>query len=167
MNGEKVFVFLEETLMAKHSLSASRLILAPSQRVYDLIADYRSGHPRILPKPYFVSLEVEQGGYGAGTAINFQMKLMGRIQSFHSAITEPKPGHTLVETDMNTGAVTTFTVEPRSNGQEAFVTIRTTTDVPDGIPGKIQGWLTTQLLRPIYVKELGQLAAVAAEEQTT
>jgi len=149
--------------MAKHSLSASKLISSPAQRIYGLIADYRNGHPRILPKPYFVSLSVEQGGYGAGTVINFQMQLMGRIQLFHSTITEPDPGHILVETDMNTGAVTTFTVEPRLEGQEAFVTITTTTNVPDGIVGKIQGWLTSQLLRPIYLKELDQLAAVAKE----
>src|ERR1044071_1066762 len=97
---------LGDRIMAKHSVSASGTISAPVQRVYDLIADYRSGHPRILPKPYFVSLEVEQGGYGAGTIINFQMKLMGKIQSFHSTITEPEPGHILVETDMNTGAIT-------------------------------------------------------------
>jgi|SRR4026207_259591 hypothetical protein len=149
--------------MAKHSLSASKLISSPAQRVYELIADYRNGHPRILPKPYFVSLDVEQGGYGAGTIINFQMQLMGRIQSFHSTITEPEPGHILVETDMNTGAFTTFTVDPRLGGQEAFVTIATTTNIPDGIVGKIQGWLTSQLLRPIYLKELDQLAAVAKE----
>jgi len=149
--------------MAKHSLAASKLISSPAQRIYDLIADYRHGHPRILPKPYFVSLEVEQGGYGAGTVINFQMQLLGRIQSFHSTITEPDPGHILVETDMNTGAITTFTVGPHLEGQEAFVTITTTTNVPDGIVGKIQGWLTSQLLRPIYLKELDQLAAVAKE----
>ncbi len=150
--------------MAKYSVSASALISAPSQRIYGLIADYQNGHPRILPKPYFVSLEVEEGGYGTGTIINFQMQLMGRMQSFHSTITEPEPGHILVETDRNTGAVTTFTVDPRANGQEAFVTIATTTNVPNGIIGKIQGWLTTQLLRPIYLKELGQLATVAKEQ---
>ena len=150
--------------MSKHNVSASALIAAPAQRIYSLIADYRNGHPRILPKPYFVSLEVEQGGYGAGTVINFQMKLMGRIQSFHSTITEPEPGHILVETDMHTAAATTFTVDPRSNGQEAFVTISTSTDVPNGFIGKIQGWLTTRLLRPIYVKELDRLAVVAKEQ---
>ena len=150
--------------MAKHTISTSALISAPVSKLYDLIADYRNGHPRILPKPYFVSLHVEQGGYGAGTVIHFQMQLMGRIQSFHSTITEPEPGHTLVETDINTGAVTTFTVDPRSDGQEAFVTIATITTVPDGIFGKIQGWLTTQLLLPIYEKELDQLAAVANAE---
>ncbi|HJQ15350.1 MAG TPA: SRPBCC family protein [Anaerolineales bacterium] len=149
--------------MAKHTISASKLISAPAGKVYDLIADYRNGHPRILPKPYFVSLDVEKGGYGSGTVINFQMQLMGRIQSFHSVITEPEPGRTLVETDGNTGAATTFNVDPRSNGQEAFVTITTTTTIPEGIPGKIQGWLTARLLRPIYEKELDQLATVAQE----
>jgi hypothetical protein len=153
--------------MASHDISVSALLSAPVRQVYALIADYRNGHPRILPKPYFISLNVEQGGYGTGTVINFQMQLMGRIQSFHSVITEPEPGHILVETDMNSGAVTTFTVDPRANGQEAFVTIRTTTTVPDGILGKIQGWLTTQLLRPIYEKELDQLAAVAKEPSTS
>jgi hypothetical protein len=152
--------------MAKHSFSASKLIAAPAQRIYDLIADYKNGHPRILPKPYFISLDVEQGGYGAGTVITFQMKLMGRIQSFHSMITEPEPGRTLVETELNSGSITTFNVEPRTGGQQAYVTITTATEVPGSILGKIQGWLTKQLLYPIYVKELNQLAAVAKEQNT-
>jgi hypothetical protein len=164
MNGWKSFNIFGDMVMAKHSLSASKLISSAAHTVYDLIADYRNGHPRILPKPYFISLEVEQGGYGAGTIINYHMQLMGRIQSFHSTITEPEPGHILVETEKNTGTVTTFTVDPRLSGQEAFVTITTTTDVPNGILGKIQGWLTTRLLRPIYEKELDQLAAVAKEQ---
>ena len=150
--------------MAKHDISASKLISAPARTVYDLIADYHNGHPRILPKPYFLALNVEQGGYGAGTIIRFQMQLLGRLQSFHAEITEPEPGHTLVETDLNSGVVTIFTVDPRSDGQEAFVTITTTTTVPDGILGKIQGWLTTRLLHPIYEKELDQLAAVVKEQ---
>ena len=152
--------------MTKHSFSASKLIAAPAQRIYDLIADYKNGHPRILPKPYFISLDVEQGGYGAGTVITFQMKLMGRIQSFHSMITEPEPGRTLVETELNSGSITTFNVEPRTGGQQAYVTITTDTEVPGSILGKIQGWLTKQLLYPIYVKELNQLAAVAKEQNT-
>ena len=151
--------------MAKHTVSASKLIFAPARKVYDIIADYRDGHPRILPKPYFVSIHVEEGGYGAGTVIHFQMQLMGRIQSFHSIITEPEPRRILVETDRNTGAVTTFTVEPRSDGQATFVTIATTTTVPDGVAGKVQGWLTNRLLRPIYEKELDQLAVVAKEHR--
>jgi hypothetical protein len=150
--------------MAKHSVSVSRLIHAPARTVYDLIADYRNGHPRILPKPYFRYIHVEQGGYGAGTIVNFQMQLLGRVQSFRSRITEPEAGHILAETDMNTGAVTTFRVEPQSDGQETLVTITTTTEVSNGIVGKIQGWLTTKLLRPVYEKELEQVEAIAIAE---
>ena len=149
--------------MAQQTFTASALIPASTKIVYQLIADYRNGHPRILPKPYFVDLDVEEGGYGEGTVINFQMKVMGQIQSFHSEITEPTPGRVLVETDSKAGTVTTFTVEPRENGKLSFVTIATTINVPEGIAGKIQGWLTGKVLQPIYVKELEQLARVAAE----
>ena len=39
--------------------SASALIQAPPQALYAIIADYEHGHPRILPRPPFVSLAVE------------------------------------------------------------------------------------------------------------
>lgn len=140
--------------MAQHRVAASRLITAPPQKIYALLADYQTGHPSILPKPYFVSLNVEKGGVGAGTVINFQMQLMGRLQTFHSVITEPEPGRVLAETDLISGAVTTFTVEPQDNGRCSQVVIATDTKVRDGILGVIEGWFTTQLLRPIYIKEL-------------
>ena len=143
--------------MAKHEVSASAVIHAPASQVYAVIADYRDGHPRILPKPYFVDLKIDEGGIGAGTVITFRMKLMGGIQTFHAAITEPEPGRILVETDLDRGAVTTFTVEPCDDGRHANVTITTVTDVRRGILGRIEGWLTTRLLQPIYVKELAQL----------
>lgn len=81
--------------MARHRVAASRLILASAQQVYTVLADYHHGHPRILPKPAFVWLTVEQGGLGVGTVINFQMRLMGRLQTFHATITEPEPGRVL------------------------------------------------------------------------
>lgn len=149
--------------MAQHRVSASAFIPTPAQHVYAIIADYASGHPRILPKPYFVSLAVEQGGVGAGTVIKFQMRLMGRLQNFRAAVSEPEPGRVLAETDLDTGAVTTFTVEPLDDGQRAQVTIATETKIREGVLGKVEGWLTTQLLRPIYVKELEQLASVAVQ----
>jgi hypothetical protein len=149
--------------MPEHTISAAALIPAPAQQVYGIIADYRDGHPHILPKPHFVSLVVEQGGVGAGTVIRFQMRLMGRLQTFRATITEPEPGRVLVETDMQTGAITTFTVEPRADAQQAAVTITTITSVRDGLLGRLEAWLATRLLRPIYVRELAQLADVAAQ----
>lgn len=149
--------------MAPHRISASALIHAPAAKVYNIIADYHNGHPYILPEPYFASLTVEQGGVGAGTVISFQMRLMGKLQTFHAAITEPEPGRVLVETNTDAGAVTSFTVDPRNDGQHAYVTITTDMKIPDGLFGAVQGWLTTRLLRPVYVKELAQLAAFAAK----
>ncbi len=147
--------------MAQHSFGASALIDAPADRAYGIIADYRNGHPRIIPKAYFEALEVEQGGSGAGTVINFRMKVMGQVQSFHSVISEPEPGRVLVEADASKGTATTFRVEPREGGHKSYVTISTEMQVPDGLAGRIQGWLMAQLLRPIYFQELKQLEAVA------
>jgi hypothetical protein len=72
----------------RHIISASAIIPARRERVYSLIANYRDGHPRILPKQ-FSNLTVEQGGMGAGTVIRFQMSILGKTQAFRAAITEP------------------------------------------------------------------------------
>lgn len=145
----------------KHIVSASALIPARRERVYSLIANYRDGHPRILPKQ-FTNLVVEQGGVGAGTVIRFQMNLMGRKQTFRAAITEPEPGRVLVERYLDPNdAVTTFTMDPGTAPADCKVTISTELAVRSGILGSIERTLSTLLLRPIYVKELENLARVA------
>jgi hypothetical protein len=147
--------------MAANRFSVSALIHAPPQRVYAIIADYHDGHAQIIPKPPFVSLVVEQGGTGTGTVIRVQIRVLGRIQTYRAVVTEPEPGRVLVETN-DTGYVTSFTVEPRADGQHAFVTIATEITGRAGVTGALERWFAPRLLRPVYVKELGQLAAVAA-----
>lgn len=145
----------------RHTVSASAVIPARRERVYSLIANYNDGHPRILPKQ-FTSLVVEQGGVGAGTVIRFQMSLLGRKQTVRAAVTEPEPGRVLVETDLDTnGAVTTFSVNPGGAPADSYVTISTVLPVREGFLGKLEKTLTTLLLRPMYVKELENLARVA------
>ncbi len=146
--------------MAAHQIAASALIHVPPQDLYAIIADYHQGHPQILPKPPFVSLAVEQGGTGTGTVIRVHMRVLGRLSMFRAVVTEPEPGRVLVETNDN-GYVSTFTVEPRADGQQAYVTIATEMTVRTGILGLLERWLVPRLMRPVYVKELGQLAAVA------
>ncbi|MCL4868838.1 MAG: SRPBCC family protein [Anaerolineae bacterium] len=150
--------------MTSHLVVASQLIPASVQQVYAIIADYNQGHPHILPKPHFVSLTVEKGGVGAGTEIQFQMRLMGQVRTFRAAVTEPEPGRVLVETDLDTGAATTFTVDPRDDGRHSYVTIATEIKARPGILGKLERWLASRLLHPIYVKELQQLAFVAMQQ---
>lgn len=143
-------------------VTASAIVEAPTEWVYAIIADYRNRHPRILPKSYFLSLEVEQGGIGAGTVIRFQMRVLGKTQTSRATITEPEPGRVLVETNEPDGAVTTFIVEPREGGRRAEVTIRTDLPTRGGVIGLIERPLVTMLLRRIYAKELALLNDVAA-----
>ncbi len=152
---------MDNSKTEKHTISASAIIPARRERVYSLISNYHDGHPRILPKQ-FSGLVVEQGGVGAGTIIRFQMRMLGRKQSFRAAVTEPEPGRVLVETYLEAnGAVTTFTVNPGGAPADSQVTISTELPVRPGFMGKIERMMTTLMLRPIYVTELQNLARVA------
>jgi hypothetical protein len=150
--------------MKPYFVTASAPVKAPAEQVYAILADYRDGHPHILPKQYFLSLEVEQGGFGAGTLIRFQMRILGKTYTLRAAITEPEPGRVLVETDPDTRIVTTFIVKPLEQGQQAEVTITTEGNVRNkGLPGLLERFFTPMLLRRIYVQELALIAAYAEE----
>lgn len=149
--------------MKSYQVKESALIKAPAEQVYQIIADYRNGHPTILPKPYFLNMEVEEGGFGAGTIVRFQMRVLGKTQTFRAAITEPEPGRVLIETDLISGTVTTFIINPVEGGQSAQVTFDTAMPLHPGISGQIERLLVTWFLPGIYKKELAQLDAVAQE----
>jgi Polyketide cyclase / dehydrase and lipid transport len=145
----------------KHIISASAIIPARRERVYSLLANYHDGHARILPKQ-FSNLVVEQGGVGAGTVIRFQVSLLGRKQNVRAAITEPEPGRVLVETYLDgSGAVTTFTVDPGHAPADSHVTISTVLPVRAGLLGTMERKFSALLLRPLYLRELQNLARVA------
>ena len=144
----------------RHTISASAIIPARRERVYSLLANYNDGHPRILPRQ-FSNLVVEQGGIGAGTVIRFEMSFFGKKQPFRATVTEPEPGRVLAESYLESGAITTFTIEPGSAPADSRVTISTELPVRAGLPGKIERALSTLMLRPIYKKELENLARVA------
>jgi hypothetical protein len=137
------------------------VINAPPDVLYGIIADYRNGHPKILPMPPFLSLDVEEGGVGAGTVIRVRMRMLGQTQTFRARITEPDPGRLLLETNDN-GYVSTFWVEPRGSGDQAEVTI-TTELKRAGVSARVEAWLAARLLPSVYRRELQQLALVAAE----
>jgi len=152
---------MNENKPDKHLVTASAVIPARRERVYALIANYHDGHPRIVPKQ-FSGLVVEQGGIGAGTVIRFQISVFGRKQTFRAAVTEPEPGRVLCETDLDAnGAVTTFIVDQGPAPADSRVTICTELRVRSGFLGIIEKALSTLLLRPIYARELENIARVA------
>jgi hypothetical protein len=139
--------------------AATKIIDAPANEIYKIIADYRNSHPLILPRDYFISLEVEEGGYGEGTIVNFKMRLLGQIQSFRSLITEPMPGRQLVETDIKSQIPTSFLVAPLANGNQGRLTITTELVGKSGAEGFVAKWV----LQKVYRDEL-ELIAQAAED---
>lgn len=140
--------------------SASKTIQAPADVLYSIIADFRNHHPHILPKPYFQGLEVETGGFGAGTITRFQMKLLGQTQAFRTLITEPEPGRVLVETDLGSGAVTTFDLSPLENRTQTRVTI--STELKNR--GVVESFIGKLMLQKVYRAELDLLAKRAQDQ---
>lgn len=140
--------------------TASKLFNAPAETLYSIIADYRNSHPQILPKPYFISLEVEEGGFGAGTIVRFQMRLLGQTQSFRSLITEPEPGRVLVETDIKSGIPTSFAVEAVDDRQTR-VTI--STELRGRNP--VESFIAKVILQKVYRQELELLAKLSEDPE--
>jgi Polyketide cyclase / dehydrase and lipid transport len=139
--------------------TASALIPAPAPIVYGILADYRDGHPAILPPRFFQNLTVLEGGTGAGTRIAFQMRSWGTTREVQARITEPQPGRRLVET-LQDGTETAFTVEPEADGRSSRVTISTSYQKP-GLRGRLEGLLAPRFLRSVYAAELQTLSEVA------
>lgn len=138
-------------------MRASAHIDAAPARVYGIIADYRVGHPSILPKP-FKNFVVEKGGVGAGTIIRFEVHAFGTVTRCRAIVSEPDPGRVLVETNVEpTESPTTFTVLPGAHGG-SDVTFVTEATSRAGIAGMIERFLSKRFLKKLYEEELQLLA---------
>lgn len=142
---------------------------APAAAVYATIADYRHGHPNILPKQNLYGLRVEEGGYGAGTVIRFKSRVLGVERAFYQRVSEPVPGIVLVEQDIEEPKqeATTFTVNPVEQGRKADVAISTTMTLSSGLNGMIERMVIPWVLRSIYRQELALLESVARQRAAT
>lgn len=136
--------------MDKIHAHATRVIEAPPEKVYAVLADYNECHPAILPENVFSDLVVEEGGVGAGTVMRVTMAAMGTKQELHISVSEPEPGRVMVESDLETGLITTFTFEPANEGRSSQVTI-TAEATPS--PG-LQGWLERMVTPGLLWEEL-------------
>jgi hypothetical protein len=145
------------------TVEARAKVRAPAARVYSLIADYRLGHPRIVPPKYFQNIVVERGGIGDGTVISFEMKMLGKIRKSRARVTEPEPGRVLVEKVDDQGIVTTFRVDP-AGAFRSDVTISTVLPTRRGLLGALEGLLVRALLAPVYRDELVLIDRVAASD---
>lgn len=137
--------------MARVHVSAKRAIPAPADAVYALLADYRLGHPSILPCA-FSDFEVLEGGTGGGTVIRYRLNLAGQKRQATARVAEPEPGRVLAETVVDTGAVTTFTVTP--SGAESILRFDTVWESRHGLAGIIERLLAPRILGRIFAEEM-------------
>lgn len=154
------------TSATTHRVVASANIGTSPAEAYRIIADYRVGHPGILPQQYFRNLRVIEGGYGAGTVITFDVIAFGRTVTARSRITEPVPGRVLVESDTEKPLVTTFTVDPNADGT-ARVTFDTTFQTRAGLLGRLEGWMMRGFLKRVYPAELDQFDEYARGKRSS
>ncbi|MGH2497455.1 MAG: SRPBCC family protein [Ktedonobacteraceae bacterium] len=149
--------------MREIHVKAEAVLDARPEDVYAAIADYRNGHPNIIPKVFFSDLQVEQGGYGAGTIIRFKAGALGAVKSFRQRVTEPEPGRVLVEQDIDPpqNITTTFTVIPVENERKAHVKIATTMKPSAGLAGMVERLVVPKMNARVYRKELRMLEAFA------
>lgn len=149
--------------MAQVHVSQSMVIPVPADTIYAVIADYRVGHPAILPKPYFKELIVEQGGFGEGTIIRFEMEVFGAKQSYHQIVSEPQPGRVLVEKNLDGQLTTTFTLTPTDGGRQTRVTINTEFTPSKGFKGLMERLMNPPVMRYLFKKELQNIAAYVTQ----
>jgi uncharacterized protein YndB with AHSA1/START domain len=150
--------------MGLNSASVTGPVGAPPERVFGYIADMRTHHPHFLP-PAFSEFEVVEGGVGAGTVTTFTFTAGGRSRAYRMTASEPEPGRRLVETDANSSAVTTFTVDPAADGTST-VTITTEWQGAGGIGGFFERRFAPPALRKIYADEVHRLDSYAREQTT-
>lgn len=151
--------------MRKTHFEASAVIDARPEDVYAVIADYRNGHPYIVPKELLYGMEVEAGGWGAGTIIHYKMRAFGSERLARAIVSEPEPGKVLVEAQTTSSLATTFTVTPVGDGQQSLVQIATKWEASPTLRGAIEQAFYPFVMKRSYPKELSLLAAFMKSKQ--
>lgn len=146
-----------------NTITVSKKINSESKILYSIVADYHERHKLILPTPPFLWLKVLEGGYGAGTKIEFAMKFFGSTSVMRAVISEPEPGKVLKEEAEDGSVATLFYFEEDS--AQTTVSISTTFRIGTGIFAKLQFWISKKLLTKVYHQELINLESLALKNK--
>lgn len=150
--------------MGEIHMEASKVIDAPAERIYAVLADYRTSHPAILPKAYFKGLRVEAGGVGAGTVVVADMEVYGVRRSYRLTVSEPQPGRVLAEADAAAGMATQFILEPVGDGRQTRLTIASDVRTSGGVQGWLERMMNPAIMRKIYNEELELIAGYVVRQ---
>ncbi|HEY7125320.1 MAG TPA: SRPBCC family protein [Ktedonobacterales bacterium] len=145
--------------MSTITVEASRIIKAPPETVFNLLADYNKRQQLLTDN--FQDCAVEQGGRGAGTIFRYRFRAARRERDYRMQVTTPQPGRELREQDTNSSLVTTWAIRPTAQGLESDVTITTIWEGSEGIGGFFERTFAPGELKHIYEVMLDRLALLA------
>ncbi len=80
------------------------------------LRDYENHHVHILPKQFFSDFRIELGGVGEGTVGWVRVHARGQVRPLHFRVSEPEPGRRMVESDLENGIETSFSLSPEGSG---------------------------------------------------
>lgn len=143
--------------MSRIHVEVERTIDAPPEEVFAFLADYRDKRPIILT-PNFLDYAVEQGGRGTGTVIRYRLQAGRRERAYRMRVEEPPGGSALVERDMDSSLVTTWTVISLASGRQSRVMATTEWEGSAGVGGFFERTFAPIALRGIYADMLDRLA---------
>src|SRR4051812_8142441 len=90
---------------------SERIIDAPPTEVFQVLADYETRRPRLLP-PNYLDYTVKAGGQGQGTVLRYRFRAAGRERFYEMHVEETVKGQVLTERDRNSSLVTRWCVLP-------------------------------------------------------
>ncbi|WP_438290776.1 SRPBCC family protein [Streptomyces sp. HUAS TT7] len=142
--------------MAQVEATTERIVAADAETVFDTLADYKDGRPKLLPE-HFSEYQVREGGDGEGTLVHWKLQATSkRVRDCLLEVTEPTDGQ-LVEKDRNSSMVTTWTVTPAGEGRSKVV-VSTVWNGAGGIGGFFERTFAPKGLGRIYDAMLAKLA---------
>jgi hypothetical protein len=135
--------------------TAEHVVRAPAEQVKAALADYDGARRRAMPEQ-FSDYRVEAGGAGAGTRVHWRFAATSkRVRDQLVEVAEPD-ADTLVERDLNSSMVTTWTVRPADVGATT-VAVRTTWNGAGGIGGFFERTFAPKGLQRVYTDLLTRL----------
>jgi len=145
--------------MTTLTAAAVRTIASPAEHLYDLVADFRTHHPHILPSN-FGDFRVVSGGFGVGTETFSTMTLGGRTQTLRTKVTRAEAPTLIEEIVLDRPMTTTFAFTQTGDG--TAVRIETSWLPGTGFAGLLERWFAPRMLARVYADELRRLEAYAA-----
>jgi hypothetical protein len=129
--------------------SAERVIAAATpEQVYDLLADYAEGRPKVLPEA-FADYRVEAGGTGEGTVVTYTLRAAKRERDYRLQCTKAEPARRLEEADTTSSFTQRWSISPAETGG-AKVAIDCSWKGAGGIGGIFEGIFAPKGVARLY-----------------